>query len=156
LARLFCDYLGIIVSLFPVFVAVALGLKDRRSKMQHLIYTRKVTSFYFLFSRYAAMVVVMFLPVNLLAVYATVQAAGQYKGLDIDFLAFIKYSCGWLLPSIMVSTAVGVCLTVLTDTPVAIALQGLWWFIGINKGLQQIMGGYGSDLAIRHNMIGNI
>jgi len=155
LARLFCDYLGIIVSLFPVFVAVALGLKDRRAQLQDLIYTRGIMSFRIVLSRYSAMVAAMFLPVLLLAVLATVQALKQYKGMEIDSLAFITYSCGWLLPSIMMSTAVGVFLTELTDTPIAIAVHGLWWFIGINKGLQHIEGGYGSDLAIRHNIVGN-
>ncbi|MEG0379516.1 MAG: hypothetical protein RR614_13645, partial [Eubacterium sp.] len=32
-ARLFCDYLGIMVSLLPVFMAVAISLKDRRAGM---------------------------------------------------------------------------------------------------------------------------
>lgn len=155
LARLFCDYLGIFLSIFPVFIAVALGLKDRRAKMQDLMYTRQVSSFRLMFTRYCAMVVVMFLPVLLLALYATISTATQYSGVDIDLFAFIKYSLGWLLPSLMVSTAVGVCLTVLTDTPIAIAVQGLWWFIGINMGMQHMEGGYGMDLIVRHNKIGN-
>lgn len=155
LARLFSDYLGIVLAIFPVFIAVALGLKDRRAKMQDLIYTRRVSSFRLMFTRYFAMIAVMFLPVLLLALYATVSTANQYSGVDIDLFAFIKYSLGWLLPSLMVSTAVGVCLTVLTDTPIAIAVQGLWWFIGINMGMQHMEGGYGMDLAVRHNKIGN-
>ncbi|RUT46206.1 ABC transporter permease [Paenibacillus anaericanus] len=155
LARVFSDYLGIVLSIFPVFVAVALGLKDRRAKIQELLYTRRISSFRFMFTRYFAMVAALFLPVLLMALYVTVQTANQYRGVDIDLFAFIKYSCGSLLPSIMVSAAVGVCLTVLTDTPIAIAAQGIWWFIGINMGLQHIDGGYGSDLVIRHNKVGN-
>lgn len=155
LARVFSDYLGIVLSIFPVFVAVALGLKDRRAKIQELLYTRRISSFRFMFTRYFAMVAALFLPVLLMALYVTIQTANQYSGIDIDLFAFIKYSCGSLLPSIMVSTAVGVCLTVLTDTPIAIAVQGIWWFIGINMGLQHIDGGYGSDLVIRHNKVGN-
>ncbi|MGF7048422.1 hypothetical protein J2T13_002930 [Paenibacillus sp. DS2015] len=155
LARVFCDYLGIVLAIFPVFVAVFLGLKDRRATMQELMFTRQVSSFRLMFTRYFAMVAVMFLPVLLLALYATVRTADQYSGVDIDLFAFIKYSCGSLLPSIMVSTAVGVFLTVLTETMVAIAVQGLWWFIGLNMGLQHIDGGYGTDLIIRHNKIGN-
>lgn len=155
LARLFSDYYGIVLGLFPVFVSVALGLKDRQASMRELIYTRRASSRTIVFVRYAAMVAMMLLPVLALAGYATVQTAGDYAGYDIDRLAFFKYSLGWLLPTLMVSSAVGVLLTELTDTPIAIAVQGLWWFFGLNSGIWHIDGGYGADLLIRHNTVGN-
>lgn len=154
LARLFSDYLGIVLSLFPVFLAVAMSLKDRRAKCEPLFYTRSISSCRFMMTRYAALVAATFVPVLVLAVYAGIQTSAEYRGLAIDHFAFVKYSFGWLLPSIMVSTAVGVCLTVLTQTPIAIIVQGIWWFIDINNGIRHIDGGYGASLAIRHNNIG--
>lgn len=155
LARLFSDYLGIVLSLFPVFLAVAIGLRDRRAKCQPLFYTRSISSCKFIMTRYAALVIAMFVPVLILAIYAGIQTSTEYRGLAIDQLAFIKYSFGWLLPSIMVSAAVGISLTVLTQTPIAIVVQGIWWFIDINNGIRHIDGGYGASLAIRHNNIGH-
>lgn len=155
LARYFCDYFGFVLAVFPVFVAVAIGLKDRRARMRELVYSRRVSSLTVVFVRYAALVAMMFLPVLLVAGYFTVQTAGDYTGESIDRFAFFKYSLGWLLPTLMGSTAVGVFLTVLTETPIAVAVQGLWWFIDINRGVKHIYGGYGGDLAVRHNTIGN-
>lgn len=155
LARLFCDYLGIVLAFFPVFVAVALGMQDRRARMRELVYSRRASSLAVVFVRYAAMVAVMFLPVLALAGYATVLTAGDYAGYAIDRLAFIKYSLGWLLPTLMAAAAVGVLLTELTDSPVAIAAQALWWIIALNSGLTHMEGGYGADLMLRHNTIGN-
>jgi len=154
-ARLFCDYLGIILAIFPVFIAVAASMKDRRARMQELIYAKEMSSFKIVFTRYFSMILIMFLPVLLMAVYTQIQVAGDYSGFYTDKLAFIKYSFGWLLPTLMVSTAVGTFFTELTDTAIAIAVQGLWWFIGMFGGMKHIDGGYGAALALRHNKIGN-
>ncbi len=154
-ARLFCDYIGIALAIFPVFIAVAFIMRDRRSGMQDLIYTRKKSSFTIVLTRYIAMVAMMFLPVLLMALYATIQTADLHTGYQLDYLVFIKYSFGWLLPTLMVSISVGVFLTELTNTPVAIIVQGIWWFICTNTGIRHIDGGYGADLIIRHNKVGN-
>lgn len=153
-ARLFCDYLGIVLGIFPVFLAVSSGMKDRRAGMQEIIYTRKASSFKVVFTRYFSMVMMMFLPVLLMAIYTSFQVAGKYSGFNIDNLAFVKYSFGWLLPTLMVSTAAGTFLTELTETPIAIVVQGLWWFIGLFAGMKHMDGGYGADLVLRHNQIG--
>ena len=62
-ARLFCDYMGIVLGLFPVFVAVAMGLKDKSARVNELMYTRKASSFSIVITRYLAMVVSMMIPV---------------------------------------------------------------------------------------------
>ena len=46
-ARLFCDYMGIILAILPVFVAVTREIRDKRAQMKELIYTRKASSFQF-------------------------------------------------------------------------------------------------------------
>ena len=72
----------------------------------------------------------------------------------LDYFAPLKYCFGWVLPSVMVSSAVGMLLTELTNTPIAIAVQGLWWFIDMNLGIQSIKGGYPLfSLSPRHNSL---
>jgi hypothetical protein len=154
-ARYFCDYLGIVLSIFPVFLAVANGMKDRRAQMCELVYSRKISSAKIVLTRYSALLITMFLPVILLAIYATIQTAAGYPGFTLDLSAFVKYSICWLLPTVMVSTAIGVFITELTNTPLAIVVQGIWWFLGLTTGIRHIGGGYGWDLIPRHNVVGN-
>ena len=155
-ARLFCDYLGMMVALLPVFVAVGIGLKDRKARIRELVFTRKVSSAIIVINRYLAMLFMMMLPVLLMAAYATVSVNGMYSGVRIDYLAFFKYSLGWLLPTLMTSAAVGLFFTELADSPIAIAIQGLWWFFGMFEGVKQLNGGYdGLVLSPRHNSLGN-
>ena len=161
-ARLFSDYAGIILAVCPVFVAVTLGLKDKMSRMNDLIYTRQASSIKIVFVRYFAMISMMLLPVLLIAFWLTMEVVKFYSEesminiyANIDMLAFVKYTFGWLLPTLMVSTAVGVFLTGLTGTPIAILVQGLWWFFGLFSGIRIMEGGYGWSLAPRHNILGN-
>lgn len=154
-ARVFCDYLGIVLGLFPVFPAVAAGMKDRRAGMRELVYSRKIASAKIVLTRYEALIVSLFLPVLLLAAYATIQIAVEYPGFPLHLSAFIGYSFGWLLPTLMVSASVGMVITELTDTPIGIVAQGLWWLLGLFAGVAHIDGGYGWDLMLRHNVVGN-
>jgi hypothetical protein len=102
------------------------------------------------------MLAMMLLPVLLMAAYATVSVCGMYSGMSPDRTAIFIYTFGWLTPTLMTSTAVGMFLAELTDTPVAILVQGLWWFLGLFDGIRQIDGGYGRlALSPRHNVLGN-
>lgn len=155
-ARYFCDYVGIILSLFPVFIAVAVCLKDRRAKMNELIYARKTSSFKLILTRYFSIIIAVMLPTIILAYISNSSVWGQYSGMSLDYSAPLKYAIGWLMPSVMISTAVGMFFTELTGTPIAIAIQGLWWFIDINVGASKLRGVHTLfELAPRHNALGN-
>lgn len=155
-ARYFCDYVGIILSLFPVFIAVAVCLKDRRAKMNELIYARKTSSFKLILTRYFSVIIAVMLPTIILAYISNSSVWGQYSGMSLDYSAPLKYAIGWLMPSVMISTAVGMFFTELTGTPIAIAIQGLWWFIDINVGASKLRGVHTLfELAPRHNALGN-
>ncbi|RUS48619.1 ABC transporter permease [Cohnella sp. AR92] len=154
-ARLFSDYLGVMLAFVPVFVAVAFGMKDRRAGMKELLDVRSAASIRIVGSRYLALIIALFLPVLLLAAYATYLSGTQYGWSEIDRFAFFKYSFGWLLPTLLATTAIGMFLTELTETPIAVAVQGIGWFVGLNQGIKHIDGGYGWDLALRHNTAGN-
>lgn len=156
-ARLFCDYMGAMAALLPVFVAVAMGLRDRGARMQELIWSRRISALRLTLTRYAAMVSMLLLPFLLLAGWAMIRVYSLYSGtgLALDPLAFPAYLLGWILPSVLVSTGVGMCLTELTDTPIAAGVMLLWWFLDLNSGLWQMDGGYGGfRLMPRHNTLG--
>ena len=156
-ARVFCDYIGIFLAILPVFVAVTMGLRDKKSKCKELVYVSNTSSKVIVLSRYLAMVVMMFLPILIFALEITFEFImfGRDRGIAIDSFAFVKYSATWLLPNILVATSVGIFCTEIFESAVAIAVQGLWWIISLFHGMQYINGGYSNLLLIRHNELGN-
>lgn len=153
-ARLFSDYMVIFLGILPVFLSVARGLRDRRAMMQELIYTRKCPSFTIVASRYLAMVAMLAVPVLFLSLIplSKCMSYAQTEGIAVDMLAFVKYVFGWQFPTIMAATAVGMFLTELTDTAIAVLVQGAWWFMAIFGSMSNIGGGfYGWNLIPRHN-----
>lgn len=133
-----------------------MSLKDKRSRMREIIYSKQVSSCKIVLSRYFALVFMMILPVLILGMKDLLPLIffAKDKGISIDNLAFIKYTLWWILPTLMIVTAVGMSITILTDTPVAIIVQLIWWFYSINstglKGDYSTMG-----LMIRHNSVLN-
>ncbi len=154
-ARLFSDYLLVgVLSVLPVFLSVALCLRDKRARMNGLLYTRRASSARLIFTRYAAVLTAVMLPTILLFYLSNLSVWGLYPGEALDYLAPLKYALGWGLPSVMISSAVGMFFTELTDTPIAVAIQGLWWFVDINLGLTEMQGGYSLfRLSPRHNSL---
>ncbi len=152
-ARLFSDYaVAMTLSVLPVFLAVIMGMKDRSADMSALIYTRKAASAKIVFARYLALVTAVMLPVILLSYISNVSVWDMYPGMGIDYFAPLKYDLCYIMPSAMIAIAVGMCLTELTNTPIAIAVQGLWWFIDINAGMRSVSASYALlRLAPRHN-----
>lgn len=156
-ARLFSDYMVIILTLLPVFLAVTRGLRDKRARANQIIYSRNVSSFDVIMSRYLSMLLMLLLPVILIGIWMTVQCVynASGEGAFVDLLAFAKYTFGWLLPGIMISTSVGVFFTELTETAAGILVMAVWWFISLFLGMPIIRGGYGLNLMPRHNTLGN-
>lgn len=153
-ARLFSDYMVIFLGILPVFLAVTRELRDKRAGMQELIYTRKGSSLCIIASRYAAMLAMLVLPILALSLCPLSQCLkyAASAGVSTDIFAYVKYTFGWLLPTIMTVTAVGMFLTELTDTALAVLIQGAWWFISVFASIQSIHGGmYGWSLMPRHN-----
>lgn len=155
-ARLFCDYCGFIISILPVFIAVAMCLKDNRAKMSDLIYARKTSSLNLVVTRYFAILTAVMLPAIVLVYISNISMWGLYDGLTLDYFAPLKYAIGWLMPSAMIAIAVGMLFTELTGTPIAIAIQGIWWFVDINASVTRL-DGYQSLLQLtpRYNSYRN-
>ncbi len=153
-ARLFADYMVIFLGIIPVFLAVTRVLRDRRAQITELIYTRKGSSFIIIGSRFLAMLVMLLVPVLALSVIPLTQCVkyGNAVGVPVDLFAFVKYSFGWLTPTIMTALAVGMFLTELTDTAIAVLIQGVWWFVSVFSSIGDLKGGmYGWNLVPRHN-----
>lgn len=152
-ARLFCDYMGVVLGILPVFVTAVRTLRDRRSRMQELIYSRSASSFRVMGSRYAALIFMHMLPVVILSLFPTAECIrAGIQGVDLDYLAWLKYDLGWLLPTVMAAVAVGMFCTELTETALAVLVQGAWWFMSVMIGAAGMKGGsYGWNLIPRHN-----
>ncbi len=153
-ARLFCDYMGLSLGLYPVFIIVFMWLKEHLDNMTELLYTRKVSSLKLVLTRYLAGITMVFVPVILLSFESLIPliSFGSEHDISIDYFAYIKYILWWLLPTIMIVSAIGLFFTLLTDSPIAILLQFLWWII--DKGATGLSGDTKSTtLMIRHNTL---
>ena len=153
-ARLFCDYMGLALGLYPVFLVVIIWMKDRMSNATELIYSRNISSTKLVLSRYLAGITMVLIPVLLLSLESLVPliSFGAKNGIQIDCFAYIKYTVWWLLPEVMVVCAIGMFFTLLTDSPIAIVLQFLWWMV--DKGATGLSGDTKlTTLMIRHNTL---
>ncbi len=153
-ARLFCDYMGLALGLYPIFIVVIMWLKDRTSNTTELIYSRKVSTLKLILSRYFASITMVLIPVILLTFESLIPLVsfGADKGIFVDYLAYIKYIFWWLLPTTMIVSAIGMFFTLLTDSPIAIVLQFLWWTV--DKGMTSLSGDTNiATLMIRHNTL---
>lgn len=153
-ARLFCDYSGIDLSILPVFVAAALAAKDKKSQMEQLVYSRKISSVRLVLTRYAALIAVMSVPVIFTAAHAQLGIMSLYEGFETDKLAFAKYSAGWLLPNMLLSASLGMLLTELLSPLAAVFVQGAWWFGSIFASAGALTGNITSFVLVpRHNSL---
>lgn len=151
-ARLYCDYLGIDVAILPVFAAAALAGLDKRSGIEQLIYSRKISSAKLVFTRYLALVAVMIIPIILTAFTAHFKVKILYQGFTVDNSAFFRYAAIWLVPNILVAVAVGMFITELISGLIAVFVQAAWWFMSIFASTGGLTGRIGKfTLVMRHN-----
>lgn len=132
-ARIFCDYIGIILGLLPVFFGAARVLKDRRSRVKEVVYAKRAGSAAVVCSRYLAIVIMILLPVlplSLLPLSKAVYVA-RAAGAGVDYLAFLKYAIGWLLPTVLFVTAFSYAVTELTEGFLAVLVGAAVWFAAI-------------------------
>lgn len=152
-ARLFCDYMGIVLTLLPVFLAVARSHRDRRAQADQVIFARQISSAAVILSRYLAAVVMISIPVLILSIMPLAQGIyyGKVLGVPVDIFAFVKYFGGWLLPAIAVVTALGFFVTELTNGLAAILIQGIWWMVSLFMSGSKLVGEVGWNLMPRFN-----
>lgn len=152
-ARLYCDYMGIVLAILPVFVAVSLAALDRKSRMEQLAYSRKISSARLVFTRFAALVVMMLIPVIITAFVAQGAVTKLYPNNTTDTVAIFKYAAVWLIPNIMTATAVGMLMTEITSSMLAIFVQGVWWLGSIFADTALTGNIHKFTLVLRHNSL---
>ncbi len=115
-ARLFCDYMGLMLGILPVFLAVSRELRDKKSKTALVIYSKKCSSLKIIFARYSAIFVVSLLPAVIFAIillgYAGLQA--DAIGVSPDILLYFSYLGSWLIPTTGFTISLGMLCSVFT------------------------------------------
>lgn len=153
-ARLFCDFMARPLGLYPVFIAAAIWLKDRSSRMDQVIGCRAAGTVKILLARYTAVLAAVIVPVILFSFESLIPLLGYSaeNGIIIDASAFIKYILWWLLPTVMAVTALGMFLTVSGSALAAVTVQAVWWFV--DAGVTGLSGDTGLfTLMVRHNTL---
>lgn len=156
-ARLFCDYMGILLAILPVFLAVTRALKDRKAQAEQVLFMSRAGSAKIILSRYLAAIIVTVVPVILCSCSTLMQSVYYARSIHVeyDWFAFIKHIGFWLLPMILVSLSVGFFLTELTDSAIAILVQAAWWFFSIFVTEMNLVGSVGWNLVPRFNTVGS-
>lgn len=149
-ARLFCDYHGIFMVLFPVFLIAVYLSADRRSKMEQLIFTRSISSPKLVLTRFAALVCAEMLPVLFTAVLANIRVKQFYATQELDWLAMFKYSLIWILPTVIAVTGVDMLLMGFLHPVAVVIVQFVYWFFSANMAGPDASFGI-FTLTIRHN-----
>ena len=155
-ARLFCDYAGIGVALLPIFLVVAFWYQDKKDNCSNILYSKKSSSIKIVLSKYLAMLILFTLVILLIATFYNTKIIKANGIGNVDLLAYYKYALLWLVPSLMVVLSVGTFTTILTNSPIGILVMLGWWYISMFGSEANIQGGgYGYQLVLRHNIIGN-
>lgn len=135
MARLFSDYMGLTAGLFPVFLAAFAMGRDRSSRMNELVSSRSIRAWRYVGARYSAHIVLISLIYLLLAAAAAWQTAAALDGTAAFGEAlpiFLSYAAGWLIPTVMATSAFGMLISIVTGSGIAaIPLQVVWWFISV-------------------------
>lgn len=152
-ARSFCDTFGMFLAFFPVFVVYLYFLRDKYGVAASFPDKDGISPKSFIGTRCAALSVMLFVPVLVLDIISTVILYVQLpSGTAANPFAFICYSFTWLLPTLLLTVAVGACATLITKWPLAVIAQFfLWAFTTASAEV----GDYGFVIALRHNSIGD-
>lgn len=149
-SRLYCDYIGIVISILPVFVCAGFWQMDKRSRMEQLIYSRKISSVKLVLTRYLAMVCCMSIPVILTFLHALAGVYRLYPEKNIYFGKAAGLALLWLLPGIMIVSGIGAFLSEMVSPILAILVQSVWWYVSLEAN--KLTGSITKyTLIIRHN-----
>lgn len=155
-ARLFCDYIGIVLGILPVFFAVSRVWKDKKSEAVQVLYTKSAGSFPVVWARYLAMVMVLFIPVLLLSLLPLSQAVyvASVNHVAPVYTDFVKYSLLWLLPIVLFVTALIHFLAEMTGNMFPVLPGMVLWYVSIFAGSSDLQY-VGKNLIPRFNTLGN-
>lgn len=153
--RLFCDYAGIVLAILPIFVGVSRALRDKRAKVQQVLFSKTASGGQIIISRYLANLVMLCIPVAVTAflLQQPYYYRAQTLGIEGDLWAFLTVPGVWLVPEIMTVLAVSFLVTECTDSILAVFVQVVWG-IGSLFGAATLVGDFGLKLVARWNTLG--
>ncbi|WP_425446492.1 ABC transporter permease [Dethiothermospora halolimnae] len=152
--RLFADYMGITAGIYLIFLSAFVITRDKRSKMDGLIYSRKISSFKYILAKYIGLFVSVFIGYIVVATHATIMFTkiASINNYTIDYFAFYKYTIIWIVPTILFTLSIGFIISIVFGNGiVAIPFQ----FILFSRSVLPLSGDYGLDkFMIRFNSSG--
>ena len=95
------------------------------------------------------------MPVIVIAIALTIQVAVLYQGMSLDYTAIVKMAFIWVLPTLMVSSAVGYLSAAIFGNFIGFGIQIGWWLVTMMAGARRVSGNYGWLLIPRHNSLHN-
>ena len=155
LMRLFCDYASIILMFVPIFILAIRWRKDEIDGVASVIHSKKASSAAIVISRYVACVGILFISLILLAGFVEIDYIFSARGSDLpfDYLAFVKYTCVWLLPQIMIISSIACMLSECLGYLFAIIIQIILGVVCVLSN-GSLIGDFGYRLLIRWNTFG--
>ena len=152
--RIFADYMGITAGLFPVFLSAFIFVREKKRNEYEKIYKSKISFTGYILGKYLGICICIMGCYFILATYTTL---AYFKfSLDtntiIDKIAIYKYTFSWIGPTVLFTTALGMLIAALFNSPiVAIGLQLILWAYNI----KDLGGHYGlTQFVIRFNEFG--
>jgi hypothetical protein len=151
-ARLFSDYLGIVISVIPLFLAAFIFTRDKKNKVYQSIYTKNISSTKYILSKYLSLNILIFIVLIIFVSIATYQTINLYGINNIDLLAYYKYLIIWLMPTCLFVVVLSMLISIIFDSGLIVIPVIL--FLNINSILN-LIGDYSLDkYIIRFNYVG--
>ncbi|KRM61927.1 hypothetical protein FC26_GL000998 [Paucilactobacillus vaccinostercus DSM 20634] len=155
-ARIFADIAGLIMGILPTVLVIAFCDTDHRNRTLASIHAKYTSQSRRLVTQYCASLIVLLLPILIMGIYFLFRVFVLYPHNALDLLAFLKVTIIWILPTLMISSAVGFLTYQLFHNFFGLALQFIWWLITIMVGAHRVDGNYGWLLIPRHNSLHNV
>lgn len=155
-ARVFADIAGVIMGILPTIVVIAYCYSDRRSKAIPVIHAKAMSTFRWLVTRYLATLAALVLPVILVGGLFTIRIALLYQHVQINNFALFQATFFWVLPTLMISCAIGFLSDALFENFFGFVFQTGWWLITMIIGARQVQGNYGWLFIPRYNSLHNV
>lgn len=121
-ARYLCDYLGVLACILPVLYGAFIFVKDKKSQTDNFIYTSSIESGKIILNRIISIVLVFAFIFYLIALIATLYFVhiNQYYGYSMDYTAFFRYVTAWVIPTVIVITALSVLLGIIIKNGIVV------------------------------------
>lgn len=119
-ARYYTDYMTVFAGLLPVVFGIFCLWYDQRYHMQEIVFSKKISSFQYIFLKFISIAALFFTIYMIIAAVSTGLFArfAQTQKISIDFLAFFKYTIGWIMPTVFITTASSMFLYIIFWNPI--------------------------------------